>query len=157
MFLTMPSWLEQVSEMYTNANNIRIQGQYKYVNQLPGIKKGWSWCPYIWFWPCWVGWNMFRNCQMYTIPTTIPTTGSTSMYILALGPQFQKIPLYSPKHLHSSVVHSVVSLCKLRHSIGLTHLFHALCQLRCFIASTQLLHLVNLIVSLGHLRFFWAG
>jgi len=71
MFLTMQSWLEQVSE-FLNVHQRQEQRQQhgtellQGVTQLPGIVEGWSWCPDICFWPCWVYWNRLQNHPMYT-------------------------------------------------------------------------------------------
>ena len=71
MFLTMLSWLEQVSEL-SDVHQHQQQCQQhgprplQGVTQLPGIIEGWSLCPHIYFWPSRVDSNRFQNCQKYT-------------------------------------------------------------------------------------------
>ena len=66
LFLTMLSWLEQVSEPTDVHKHQRQcqqedQGPLQGVTHLPGIIEGWFWCPDICFWLCWLHWKRFQN------------------------------------------------------------------------------------------------
>ena len=69
------AWCTQHHQQCQQQGPEPLQG----VTQLPDIVEGWSWCPDICIWPCWVDWNRFQNCPMYTNTTTTMTTRVTTM------------------------------------------------------------------------------
>ena len=67
IFLTIPSWFEQISELsevHQHHKQCQQQGPWllQGITQLPRYIEGWFWSPDICFWPFQVNWNkLFRG------------------------------------------------------------------------------------------------
>ena len=127
LFLTMLSWLEQVSELpdvHQHQQNCQQHGPgpLKNVTHLPGIVESWSWFPDICFWLSWVDSNRYQNCLVYTNNNMVTTwsratsrCNSTTVNMMILESILSCYRWLTQLFHH---LNSVVSLGQLNLSIG---------------------------------------